>query len=1013
MRFPVACYTQSFFSFFKGLRAPDAIPRIARRLGYEAVVLADRNSFAGAPAFFQRAAEEGIKPILGLELTDSAGREALFIVQSREGYEAASALLSERNLSEDFSLGDSVRCGLPPGLTVLVSDPRLAQELGGVIPPGQLGILLVRPARSLTAERELLRAARTGGVPCFAAQRFVYTEEADLRVGRVLSAIERGVLIDQTVPPPAGEFFQPAAVVGERFRDLPDAVAATRDLAARAEFSWGGSDLIVPTPPFSLPEEPDRFLRRLAREGMKRRLKPTRTAFDRLDRELAEIRVLGLAGYFLVVWDIVRCARSQGVLCVGRGSGAGSLVSFALGLTPVNPLKAGLLFERFLNRLRPDLPDLDLDLDWLKRDAVIASVYRRYGPERVAMIASYVTFRERLAFREVARASGLPPRDVDRLSARIPYSPRGGGLKEALRLSPCARGVAWDEPPLDDVVALAERLLSLPRHLSIHPAGIVIAHRPLRFHVPLQYAPKGIVVTQPDMYGLAGTGLIKIDLLGNRALGELARTQELIRDRHGRELRLESISLSDDTTAALLQEGRTIGVFQVESPAMRQLLVMLESCTWHDLCVAVALIRPGPSAAGAKDALIDRRNGGEEPCVDPAARAVRAIFHGALKKTCGVFLFDEDLMRVFRHVTGRPFAEGELLRIRLKEGRRNVAQLAPLREGFLKAAVAYGTPPAVAQRVWQEFLRFAGYTYNQSHAAVFSLLAWWLSYAKAHFPEEFFCGILNNHGGMYPTRVLLAEAAREGIEIRGPCVNHSQEEFHLEGRALRMPLASVRSLSQRTQARIRAGRPFANLADFLGRVTPALREAENLIHAGAFDFTGVERPQLLWELAVTGRTIGRRATPAAQMAFPVTVPYPPLPPLSLRQRVAQEIAVLDFSPSIHPIGLFREEAAAAAVPACELGRRTGEVVDVIGVLAAFREVPTKRGGRMAFVSLQDETGWIEVVLFPPAYRRSARSLRGIGPYIVTGRVKNRFGALHLEGEAVRRAAPLRQLQRPH
>ncbi len=1002
----IAFYAQSYYSLLRGVACPASIPELARALGYEAVLLADRDSLAGAAEFSRAAEGAGVKAFVGVELTDREGRAALLVIRDREGYEAASALISARNLDAAFSLRAALR-EVPAGLCVLAGDAESARELAAVLPPDRLGVLLLRPAKTATWERGQREAARTFGLPLLAACRFVYPRAEDLQTGRLLRAIGRGELLSATAAPGPRELFLPAPRAEALFADVPEALAGTRALCARIDFAWKREKYIVPAPAVRLSEEPGRFLRRLARESLRRRGAATRAAYARLDRELAEIAHMGLAEYFLVVWDIVRHAHGAGITCVGRGSGAGSLVSYALGLTPVDPLEAGLLFERFLHRLRPDLPDLDLDIDWRRRDEVILSVYRRYGEERTAMIGAYVTFGPRLAFREAARAAGLPPREIDRMSRAIPYSAGEGSLAEALARSPRGAGIAREAPLPEALLARADCLRTIPRHLSIHPAGIVIADGPICRRVPLARAPKGIVVTQLDMHGVEDTGLIKIDLLGNRALGEIADARTLVAARRGIDLRLETVPRADAATGALCRRGNAVGCFQIESPAMRQLMAALGTTTWRELMLAVALIRPGPAAAGSKDKFIRLLHGEETPSyLHPSVAR-------ALGNTRGVLLFEEDLMRVFHEVAGRPLSEGELLRSRIKAAHGDQAALAPLEDEFTRAAEGNGVPPAAAAAIWRDLLRFAAYTYNQAHAAVFSLLAWCLTYLKAHYPPEFFCAILNNHAGMYPTRVLLAEAVREGLEVRAPSVQQATERFELEGDALRLPLTMVRELSAATRARILQARPFESFADFLARVRPAVREADNLILAGAFDWTGIERPKLRWEAARRAR----RTPDAVPAALPFPASYPPLPPLSLRRTMAQEFSVLGFAPSGNALALLRREAAADdLVPAAALERYDGKDVRVMGFLAAFREVPTKGGGRMAFASLQDDTGWAEVVFFGPAYRRNAARFGG-GLLIAHGTVRNRFGAVHLEGHAVtpctaRDALPVMSAEEP-
>ena len=492
----------------------------------------------------------------------------------------------------------------------------------------------------------------------------------------------------------------------------------------------------------------------------------------RLARELEVIDRLGFTDYFVVVGEICRHAHRRGIPTVGRGSGASSIVTYLLGITNVDPLRYRLYFERFLHDQRRDLPDLDIDLCWRRRDDVIQHVYETYGADHVAMISTHNTFGARGAFRDAARAHGMAPDTVDRSSRLIP---RNGEAPLARLLAPSPRGrdVPLEEPRFQRLLAAADRLIGLPRHLGIHPGGIVITDRPLDHYVPLEEATKGIVVTQYEMHAVEAVGLVKIDLLGNRAISVISETVELVRAGGGPVIDPAAIPDGDGATARLMRQGDTLGVFQLESPGMRNLLRQLETRDLDGAIAALSLIRPGPAGSGMKERFI-RRARGLEPVefLDPRLAE-------PLGDTYGVMLYEEDVMAVSAALAGLSLADGDMLR-RAVAGIESPEDEEALRRVFVARAERNDTSPAVAAQAWSEIRRFAAYAFCKAHASGYGVLAWQGSWLKAHHPAAFAVAILNNHTAMYDQRVHLEDARRHGVEIRLPCVNRSGAEFTLE-----------------------------------------------------------------------------------------------------------------------------------------------------------------------------------------------------------------------------------------
>jgi DNA-directed DNA polymerase III PolC len=650
---------------------------------------------------------------------------------------------------------------------------------------------------------------------------------------------------------------------------------------------------------------------------------------------------------------------------VGRGSGAGSIVSFVLGITNVDPLRHGLYFERFLHPARRDCPDLDIDLCWKRRDEVIEHVYTTYGNDRVAMIATHATLGARSAFRETAKVLGVPNARVNALAKRVPRAMEKPYL-ERLRGLPEARGVDWREPPLPRALELAERLEGAPRHLSIHCGGLVIADRPLTWYVPLERAAKGIVVTQFEMRAIEAVGLVKMDLLGNRALSTIGECVSLAGAR-GAVVDVETIPDPDPATARRLAAGDTLNCFQLESPAMRHLLRMLKAGTLEETIAAVALVRPGPAESGMKEAFC-RRHRGLEPStfLHPRLRPV-------LGSTHGVMLYEEDVMRVAAALADLPLHEGDELRRAIGAARTDEERTA-LERGFVQCARRAGIDEAAAHAVWRELARFAAYAFCKAHAAGYGTLAYHGAYLKTHFPAEYAVGILNHHAGMYETWVHVEDLRRQGVRFLAPCLQRSAWDATLEDApAVRVGLSRVFGVGETTGARIlraRARRPFASLADVTERARPTLPELESLILAGALDWTGRTRPTLLLEARTAAATAAPRPSAVATLVDPggvellpeprAPIAVPTLPEFDAAERVHGERGACGLWFSGHPLDAIDDAAPLRGVlAAAEIERRVGDRAAVIGLPCAWRRVATRPGGDMLFMTLADRTGLVE------------------------------------------------------
>ena len=1056
---------RSHGSLLHGTASPEALIERALVLGYGALALTDRDNLYLAIRFYQRARAEGLTPLLGAELT-LAPHAALLLPLDRRGYANLCRLLTLRHLDPAFD-GVASLAELWRGLHVVVESPGLAASLLAAGVPAARGVAgpsgAPRPTvhdgggglwlgvRGLAVERarlgERAATARRLGVPLVATGDCVMLAPGDHPGHRAAVAAAAGELIERLPPgaccareawlasPPEWARRVRAACAGAGVPEAAEeALANNAALAARCRLTLELGTPIFPRAPVPEGETGPGYLMRLGEAGIARRyggrtdMGGTNSAngagasgtgaagtraLVRLREELDLIRQLGFTDYFLLVADIVEFARARGIPTVGRGSGAGSIVAYALGITNVDPLRYGLYFERFLHPARRDCPDLDIDLCWQRRDEVIDHVYQTYGAEQVAMISTHATLGARSAFRETAKALGMPNARVNALAKRIPREMEKPYLERLVGFAE-ARGVDWREPPLPEALRLAEALDGAPRHLSIHCGGVVIGDRPLTHYVPLERAAKGIVVSQFEMRAIEAVGLVKMDLLGNRALTTIGECVSLVRGTRGIEVDVSLLPDPEPATAARLSTGDTLNCFQLESPAMRHLLRMLEARTLDETIAAVALVRPGPAESGMKEAFCRRHRGLEPPAfLHPRLETV-------LRGTHGVLLYEEDVMCVAAALTGLSLAEGDQLR-RAIAAARGDEEFRSLEAGFVAQAGRAGVDAETARAVWRELARFAAYAFCKAHAAGYGTLAYQCTYLKSHFPTEFAVGIMNHHAGMYPTWVHVEDLRRAGVEFRAPCASCSawQTTLEVDGlrSAVRVGLSRAFGLSEATGERIvvaRAEHPFRSLADFLDRARPTLPEVESLVHAGALDATGRSRPSLLLEARAGARAwSSARATAATQSRSGATalldtepvaaVRVPVLPEFDLARRVRGEVQATGLWFSGHPLEtLIPAGAQRGAVPAASLPARVGRRVAVVGLPCAYRRVETKSGERMLFMTLADRSGLAECVLFPDAYRTNAQAHRG-QVVRVEGRVDESLGAVTL---AVERAMAL-------
>ncbi len=1005
---------RSAFSFLAGASLPEDLIDQAAALGYDALALADRGGVYGAPRFFTAARRAGIRPLVGAEVPVEGAGLLWLLVEDRDGYRNLCRLITAGALGRpkgEARVGWEQVEAHARGLHCLAggSDGPLA----GADAAANLGRLRAIFGERLAVDvhrhheragerlaRRLADLAGAHGVPVVATNDVRHARPAGRALLDVLTCIRLGTTLDaagRRLLQNAERHLKSPAEMAALFHDSPDAIRQSRRIAERCAFTL--ADLGYRFPEFPLPpgETPMGHLRGLTCAGARERYRAITPRIRRqLEHELGMIERLDLAGYFLIVWDIVRFARERGILCQGRGSAANSAVCYALGITAVDPIGMDLLFERFLSEERGEWPDIDLDLpSGDRREEVIQYVYRRYGERGAAMTATVITYRTRSAVREAGKALGLSLEQVDRLAKLLRahgWSDEHDELAAQLRNG----GVDPESPRIPLLVSLVRQMQGLPRHLGQHTGGMVIAAGRLDEVVPLEPAAMpGRNVVQWDKDDCADLGLIKVDLLGLGMLAALEEAIPLVRAHEGVEVDLAHLPPDDPQVYAMLRKADTIGVFQVESRAQMATLPRMKPERFYDLVVEVAIIRPGPIVGQMVHPYLARR-AGREP-VHYAHPALEPI----LRRTLGVPLFQEQLLRMAMAVAGFTAGEAEELR-RAMGFKRSEARMQAI-EAKLRAGMdAQGISGRVQDEIVQQITSFALYGFPESHSASFALIAYASAYLKAHHPAAFFCALLDAWPmGFYHPATLVKDGQRHGVEFRPIDVTRSDWRCTIEDGAVRLGMRYVLGLGEEAARRLVAGRPLASVAEAAQRGLLRKDEVEALAHAGAFAAFGLTRREALWQAAAAERdpaSLLARVRPPAAAA--------PLPPMTPFEETAADYAATHLTPGPHVMAYLRDGLRAAGVRAArELDAVPhGAPVRVAGHVIVRQRPGTAKG--FCFLTLEDETGTANAVVTPPRYERW-RVVLNTSPLLeVEGRLERVDGVTHV------RAASFRRLEVP-
>ena len=1044
----VHLHLHSEYSLLDGACRISEIPKRAKECGQDAVAITDHGVMYGAVAFYKECVKEGIKPIIGCEVYVAHGSR-FEKTGGSDGYADHLVLLCEnekgyRNLCEMVSLGFTEGFYNKPRvdeeLLRKYSDGLIALSacLGGRIPKllakgdfegaketalryaelfGENNFYIEIQNHDLPEQKTMLpmlvSLAKECGLPPVATNDCHYLRRRDAQTQAVLMCIQTNTTVDAGRPMAfaTDEFYmKDSNEMAMIFNAYPEAIANTVRIAERCHVEFDFEKTYLPKFPCPAGETAENHLRRLAFEGFQRRVKSGLIAFDhhtreqymeRMEYELSVIVKMGYEDYFLIVQDYVSFARSKEIpVGPGRGSGAGSLVAYSLGITDVDPLQFDLLFERFLNPERVSMPDIDMDFCYNRRDEVIDYVCRKYGKDHVSQIITFGTLVARASIRDVGRALGMAYSDVDVVARAVPQE-LNITISMALKMPDLKRLYEGSEQ-VRTLVDTAMALEGMPRNVSIHAAGVVITDRPVSDYVPLATS-NGTVVTQFDMDTVAALGLLKFDFLALRYLTILHDAEMQIRESEP-DFRLDNLPLDDRETFALISSGKTGGVFQLESGGMRQMLMSLMPERIDDIIAAIALYRPGPMDSIPK--FVECRHHPEK--VTYATPQLEPI----LRSTYGCVVYQEQVMQIFREIAGYTFGHADIVRRAMSKKKASV--LLAERETFVSGALERGIDKAVAEQLFSDMESFANYAFNKSHAAAYAVISYRTAYLKQHYPKEYLSALLTSVlGNQSKVAEYISECASRGICVLPPDINESRMYFAVSGKDIRFGLLAIRNVGKQFLAQIlneRRSAPFASFEDFINRMGGGdlnKRMVESLIKAGAFDRLGVYRSRLL---AVYERLIDQAAEkgrnnlagqldmfsmPGPVVAESSYFSYPELPELTVREKLMMEREATGMFFSGQLLDSYsRHLATISTVPVASFAGEESDAEDrkpvtVAGMITSVTVKNTKNGDRMAFFSLEDQMGEVECVVFAKKFEHTAHLIRSDLAVCVSGNLSVR------------------------
>ncbi len=984
------CHT--YYSLKYGTLSPQRLVEAAVERGIKTLVLSDINNTSCAYQFIQSCKKHDIKPVLGIEFRRSQKRSGandeinvfsikdsrfayLGIARNKEGWRELNAHLSRYSMMNTplpekapaFENAYVVYRKLPKPIDALADN-----EFVGVT-PGELNHLFSSYLKNYLHK-----------LVVFAPVSFL--DKDGYRVHKLLRCIDLNIVIgklDSAHCAKASEYMYTPEELYAIYEAYPEIIENTQGILDSCSIQLHDTSLNN-RQTFTGSRSGDmKLLSKLARNGCLRRYGPRhRGAIARTEKELKIIDKLGFAAYFLITWDIVRYAQTAGYHHIGRGSGANSIVAFNLFITDVDPMDLDLYFERFINPHRSSPPDFDIDFSWDERDDVIDYIFKRYGREHTALLATYNTFKGKSIIRELGKVFGLPKADID---------------------------LIVDEPHAEEkhhhfaryIFRYGKMIEGFPNYLSIHAGGILISEESLFYHTAVQMMPKGFPISHFDMYGAEDLGFHKYDILSQRGLGHIKDAVSLVAENQGRAVDIHDVEKikQDLEVRTQLRSGHCIGCFYIESPAMRGLLSKLRCDNYVSLVAASSIIRPGVAKSGMMREYISRFHNPD------SFTYIHPVFEEHLGETYGVMVYQEDVMKIVHHFAGLELDESDVLRRIMTGKKKSSDTFSRLRDKYFRNCWERGYPDDLAREVWRQVESFSGYSFCKAHSASFAVESFQSLYLKTYFPKEFMVAVINNFGGFYSTEIYVHEARMCGARIEAPCVNHSRHLTHIYGDEVYIGFVHVSQLEKRVVARILNEREdnglFHGLDDFVSRIDISKEQLEILIRIGAFRFTGMNKYELMWEKNAVHNPEIKHERSGALFGIEAEDYDLPVMEESRYEQAFDEIELLGF-PLCSPFDLLETDDR-GDITASQMVMNTGRRVRMVGYFVTRKNVTTVSRKLMNFGTWLDCEGkFFDSTHFPPVLARYP--FKGKGCYVITGRVVQDFGFPSLDVETMEKMA---------
>jgi len=944
----------TYFSLRYGTLSPEQLVEAAQQRGVRRMALTDRNGTSALYDFGKRCLEVGIQPVAGVDVQEGYESRYILLAQNAQG-------LAEINrFRTDIA---QTRCPFPE------KAPRF--ERVWVIYPWRRRALCTEPHEWIGVRASECSLLYQTFAPdrLVALQPVIYLDTQGFELHRILRAIDDNTLLDHLPPLDEHAYFPSPEELERDFAEWPALLQRSQELLDRCtwDMDWNQPHTKNKQVFFATPAEDHAQLKSRTWEGAVRRYGDLndRLVTDRITKELDMIIELDFTSYFLITYDFIFFAKSKGFFHVGRGSGANSIVAYCLGITDVDPIELDLYFERFINPFRQNPPDFDIDFSWDERDVVLQYMFDRHGPEHVCLLATYTTFQEQSAYREVAKVLGLPKAEIDAWLER----------REAV------------DAPTAFILQYGKQLTNFPNYLGIHAGGVLVSEKPLANYTASIPMPKGFSICEFDMYVAEEMGFAKFDILSQRGLGHIKEAVQWVKRNQGVDVDIHAVEQfkMDPSIREQLRQHETMGCFYIESPAMRQLIWKLRCDNYLTLVAASSIIRPGVASSGMMQTYIEYHHNPQQ------VTYLHPLMQNLLQETYGIMVYQEDVIKVAHHFAGLTLAEADLLRRGMSGKFRSRAEFEKIADRFFEECRRRGYDEYVTQEVWRQIASFSGYSFSKAHSASFAVESYQSLYLKAYYPLEFLVAVINNFGGFYQTEFYLREARRWGATLELPEINQSEHLTSITEETIWMGWVHIKGLERKSIELLKQARQegaFRSFDDFCRRVPLGLEQLIILIRIGAFRFLNQSKKALLW-LAHTYAQKQAKATPDV---FAGAVPartflFPKLTHSPIED-MYDELELLGFT-LFDPFLMLTHRPTDGFV-ARELPAMSGRQVEILGYLITVKSTRTQRGERMYFGYFLDEEGnYFDTVHFPPSLRKFKFSGKGV--YQLTGIVSETYG----------------------